>query len=445
VSVRQRIYLAYHSARGGNLAARYAAVRRDDELGTGADHRAERLALVLQHARRHVPYYRRLLGCGDLTDPWSRLGELPPLTKQMIREDPTAFRSDDLAARPWYHNHSGGSTGEPVTVVQDRDFWEWWIAVQMLHSNWARHTLGEPQISLWGSEEDILRTRTSVSQTVANLITRRRTINAYRMTPAAIERFVRELNTGRYTLIVAYAQALFEVAGHIERHGLVVAPQRAIVTTAETLYPKMRARIERVFACPVLDRYGSREVGDIAGQCGRRMGLHVFPWVNHVEIVDDEGRAVPPGVEGNILVTSLVNLAMPMIRYAIGDRGVLAPDGQGCSCGRPGQVLERVIGRSSQLFRRRDGTLVDPGYFMTVLDVLPAIRRFQVLQRDYDDILIRLDRDTAPASTELDHIARDVRAAMGADCRVRFEFPERISPTGSGKFLYTMSDLSPRD
>ena len=444
MNVRQDIYFAYHRARGGKLAARYAQVREEDVGGTGAERQAQRLSRLLNHARDNVPHYRRLLATGtrsSVADPRTRLADLPPLTKQMIRANPAEFRSNDLPARRWFAASSGGSTGEPVTVIQDRDFWEWWVAVQLLYSNWAGHTLGEPQLLLWGSEEDILRTRKSVTRTAANWITRRRIINAYQLTPRAMECLLRELNTGRYTLILAYTQALYEVAGFIERHRLTVVPQRAIITTSETLYDEMRERIERVFACPVLDLYGSRELGMIAGQCSHREGRHVYPWLNHVEIVDDEGRGVPPGVEGNILVTSLINFAMPMIRYAIEDRGVLSPKGQGCPCGRPGQVLQRVVGRSSHIFRRRDGTLVDPGYFMSVVDVLPSIRRFQVLQRDYDDVLIRLEGDVSPESMELEDIVRGVKAAMGAECRVGFEFPERISPTASGKFLYTISDL----
>jgi len=103
----------------------------------------------------------------------------------------------------------------------------------------------------------------------------------------------------------------------------------------------MREKVEEVFGCPVYNRYGSREVGDIAGECKYHQGLHVLPWGSYVEIVDEAGNLVEPGVEGRILVTCLTNYAMPLIRYDIGDRGALAGEFK-CPCGRDGQMFARL-------------------------------------------------------------------------------------------------------
>jgi phenylacetate-CoA ligase len=198
------------------------------------------------------------------------------------------------------------------------------------------------------------------------------------MTPEKMSRYLQFLNTHPPKFIIAYVQSIYELAQFAISEHITVTPQEAIMTLAGTLYPFMREKIEAVFHCKIFNRYGSREVGDIACECEAHAGLHVFPWGNYIEIVDDEGHPVPNGVEGNILVTNLNNFAMPLIRYAIGDRGMLSLSDQ-CSCGRQGQILERLSGRNVDVFRKRDGTLIDGEYFTHLLYFKNWVQKFQVV------------------------------------------------------------------
>ena len=102
------------------------------------------------------------------------------------------------------------------------------------------------------------------------------------------------------------------------------------------------------------------------------------PWGNFVEIVDDAGRPVPPGTEGNIVVTCLTNYAMPLLRYRLGDFAELGSD---CSCGRGLPVLKRILGRE------RNSVLIAPSgeRFWPVFGthrfsrIAPIIPRFSTL------------------------------------------------------------------
>ncbi|NEO66467.1 MAG: phenylacetate--CoA ligase family protein, partial [Moorea sp. SIO4G2] len=109
---------------------------------------------------------------------------------------------------------------------------------------------------------------------------------------------------------------------------------------------------ESVFKCQVFNRYGSREVGDIACELPGKEGLWAAPWGSYIEIVYENNNPLPTGVEGNILITNLTNYAMPLIRYKIGDRGTLLVN-------EPSrQIFKEVSGRSTDMFKRQDGTLL---------------------------------------------------------------------------------------
>jgi phenylacetate-CoA ligase len=366
---------------GSELGGAYRWIYKADQIGFSQEDLRNLLVRMLQHCQKSAPYYRELIeqsGQRYVRDPQRFLSRFPILTKDIIRQNFARLQSDDLDSRNWTYNSSGGSTGEPIRLIQDRQFTDYQMAIQWLSFTWAGRNLGEPGVHLWGSERDILHQTVGLKKKVLNLLTNDRYFNAFLMTPEKMSRYLQFLNTHPPKFIIAYVQSIYELAQFAISEHITVTPQEAIMTLAGTLYPFMREKIEAVFHCKIFNRYGSREVGDIACECEAHAGLHVFPWGNYIEIVDDEGHPVPNGVEGNILVTNLNNFAMPLIRYAIGDRGMLSLSDQ-CSCGRQGQILERLSGRNVDVFRKRDGTLIDGEYFTHLLYFKNWVQKFQVV------------------------------------------------------------------
>ena len=119
----------------------------------------------------------------------------------------------------------------------------------------------------------------------------------------------------------------------LEARGCVPPAPRSVVVGAEKLHDFQRVTIERVFRAPVFETYGCREFMLIGAECEHHNGLHLTMENLHVELVDDAGAPVAPGVEGNVIVTDLTNLGMPFVRYATGDRAVASPDSWMTSAG----------------------------------------------------------------------------------------------------------------
>jgi phenylacetate-CoA ligase len=282
-----------------------------------------------------------------------------------------------------------------------------------------------------------------MKMTLLNLLTQDTWVNAFRMTTTSMREFFNQINIHPPELIISYAQAIYELAQFAEHEQLSIRPQKAILTSAGTLHPFMRQKIEAIFQCKVFNRYGSREVGDIACECEIHNGLHVFPWGCYVEVVDQDGNPVPKGVEGDILVTSLANKAMPLVRYAIGDRGILSLD-ETCACGRRGVKFHKISGRNVDAFRMADGTLVDGEYFTHLLYFRDWVKKFQVIQEDYQTVVYKIvGTPSDDKSDEYAEIIQKTQKLMGDDCKIRFDFVDNIPLASSGKYRYTISKVHP--
>jgi phenylacetate-CoA ligase len=429
--------------------ARRAEVFRESQWLSGnahSDRQSEALERLFVHAAQHVPYWRHVIGHHG-GPKGASLGELPILEKSTLRSQFDALKSDDIESRRWYVNRSGGSTGEPVVLLQDRDYFLESEARKQIFFETTGWFPGEKWVRLWGSERDILRGGEGLRGYLANLVGNRVVLNAFRMTPEVMERHIEALNREGPALVHAYANAAHELVRFAEREGLQIGRQRALVSTSGTLYPAMRQALERGFECSVYDQYGSREVSVIAGDCGQSEGMHVAMETNIVEVVDEAGWPCPPGVEGDILVTSLANYAMPLIRYRIGDRGVLAEPGR-CACGRSLQRLARITGRSTDCFRRRDGGIVPAEYFIHFFGVVLNngwVSKVQLVQHEFDRFTLKIVAAGAVGDGEAEPLIEAVRRVMGDDVAVDVALVDEIPVASSGKYRYTICELAESD
>lgn len=443
---RKPVYLSYAALRGYRFPSFLTRYSREHECGAGFGTAEHALAQLLRHCRTSVPYYAALLRRqGDVHledgDPVACLSRLPVLTKTAIRANFSGLQSTDLWRRTWSYNTSGGSTGEPIQFVQDREYEDRCKAISLLcHSLWGRE-VGQPLVRLWGSERDIIAGTQSFAARLFNSLTNVAWVNAFNLSPQRMREGVEILNRKSPALVMAYASAAYEFARFADREALSIVPQQAVVTSAGTLYPFMREPIARVFGCPVYNLYGSREVSLIGCEIPGVNGLWVPPWSNFVEILDDAGQPVPAGVEGNIVVTCLTNFAMPLLRYRIGDRGALEPEVR-VNGHRRVQVLKGISGRHVDMFRTRDQKLVDGEYFTHLLYFRPWVGKFQVVQKTHDHLVFKVVKvNGGPAPAELDEIVAKSRLVMGGQCQVDFEFPGELPPHPAGKYRYTISEV----
>lgn len=425
-----------------------------DPPAVAAQRAAEHLARTLRYAAEHVPHYRRLLpelgivrdGAVDLT----RYAALPPLDKQTLVDSFDDLASDELPTLRYHIKRSGGTTGEPVKLLEDDEYALCQGAVSWLFKTWTGVAPGEPYVQLWGSQRDLDRQDEKFTERLWQWLEARRMLNAFRMSTEDLRRHVAALGEFPPTLLHGYADCLHQVALFVEHEGLSVPSPRAILSAAGNLTDGMRADLERVFRAPVFNQYGSRELGGVACECDHHRGLHVCGESCFVELVRPDGTPTAPGELGRMLVTTFTSRAMPLLRYDIGD--LASWSGEPCACGRGWPLLAEIGGRVSDLFWLPDGGSVSPIYLRHTVGVVLGgdwLRQYQLVQEALDQVTVRLALREPVAQPREQHaqrlvdLTRSLRTVMGESCQVSFEFVDELPPSESGKQRYAISRVLP--
>ncbi len=227
---------------------------------------------------------------------------------------------------------------------------------------------------------------------------------------------------------------------NLESLGRILADKREgltrlklVQTIGELLPSDARDTIEEAFGAPVHDLYSCVEAGYIASQCPSGSGYHVHEENVLLEVIDEEGRPCPPGALGRIVLTSLVNLAFPVIRYDVGDYAILA-DGP-CPCGRNLLGLREVIGRKRGQILMPDGGIRYSGHMTAVVRLNEAVRQFKVIQHERTRFEVILVARESFGPEDEERIREYFGSFLGVPVDVSFTLVDHIERTPGGKYL----------
>ncbi len=403
--------------------AAYAALRR------------QLLEQALTYAWEHVHFYRsgawrRALAGRAATE----LTAWPVLEKQVAID-----RAAELEARPRprgsWHRISSATSGQPLRLALDPAGAAWSWANEYRALQW--HGIGMGVRTLISMHNMYQRPR---ERTVLDWVRNRKACFADHLTPERLDGLARCLVGGGVKLCWGLPSVMFQLARHVRaRHPDAPLQLTDVVKVGgEPLYPFQRRDIQAMLGGRVVQNYGCTEAGSITSECpaGR---LHVFDTHVHVEVFDGD-RPLPPGEFGDLVVTSLTNRAMPLVRCRVGDRGRLSPDP--CPCGMPHAVLDEIQGRNTDMLVASDGGTVHGSELGRRLDGFFAhtpprqARQVQFQQMDpiHWHMLVEADDDVTVET--IDRLAAIVQTTFGAACRITTQRVDMIPREPSGKFRY---------
>ncbi len=413
-----------------------------------AREQSRQLCISLEHAFRTVPFYRNSFERWGLNpseahfpDVWQRI---PLLQKRDVQLAGTALHS---TAVPKTHGRlsavtTSGSTGQP-TMVMTTEFTNFlWRVFTLRDHFWHARRFELPFASIKNTPASqglppLGITANSWGTSTQNVIP---TGPGHLLSLAStIEEQAAWLRTVDPGYLLAYPSVLWALAELFESRGWRLPRLQSATTFGEILEPQCRAACQRAFGVDVVDMYSSEEVGYIALQCPEHDHYHVQAENVLVEVLDDDGRPCQPGMTGKVVVTTLHNFAMPLLRYDIGD---FAEVGDPCPCGRGLPVLKRILGRHRNVLVLPNGERRSPTFCDADLEELPAFFQFQIVQRTVEDIELNVVRPTGSISPE-EHktVERVIRRALGYPCKVTVRCVDSIPRSPRGKFELFISHV----
>ncbi len=399
------------------------------------------LRRLLVHAFTTCPYYRQewlargldpqqVHSLSDFAVRW------PLVTREIVQVHRPQMRST-APPSPLIPKATGGSSGVPLQFDIDMESYERRWGATYRGYGWAGGEPGSKQLYLWGVPLGQRSWWAQMKDALYHRFHRHLVLNSFDFTPARVSEFLGHLNRYRPDVIVAYTNPLYEFARALDERKITPCSPRSIIVGAEKLHPFQRERIQRVFQAPVFETYGSREFMLLGAECDRHEGLHLTAENHIVEVVDDEGRPVPPGEEGNVVVTDLTNAGMPFIRYVNGDRAIA---GWGrCTCGRGLPLLRKVTGRRLDMVRAPDGRQVPGEFFPHLIKDFPAIERFQVIQDTADVVQVRVVLRPDWCDDHRRALEAEMSKVLGPLVRIEFLPVKEIPLTAAGKLQVVVS------
>ena len=406
-------------------------------------------ALQLANLRRfladigaRVPYYREMFAAvGMAPGNVQSLGDLarmPLLTKALIRANVDRLKADDAGKLMRYN--TGGSSGEPLVFYMGADRVSHDVAAKWRATRWWGVDIGDPEIVVWGSPIE-LGAQDRLRQ-LRDRVLRTELLPAFDMSEANLDRFIERIKAKRPKMLFGYPSALAYIARHAERRnervdGLGI---KVAFVTSESLYDHQRRQIEKTFGCRVANGYGGRDAGFIAHECPEG-SLHITAEDLIVELIDADGRVVPAGEPGEIVVTHLATRDFPFLRYRTGDVGVLG--NRACACGRGLPTLSEVKGRSTDFVVAMDGTVLHGLALIYVVRDLPGIRTFAIVQESLERTRVSIVPEGGFDERARTTIREGIKARLGAGVAVDVDVVESIAAERSGKHRYVKSMVSP--
>ncbi len=397
----------------------------------------ERLVGLLHAAYDSNDLYRQRLDAagvspGSLRGP-EDFARIPVLTKQEVRAHGDRLLSRGFDASKLIQAKTGGSTGVPLEVRFTDDVSQLRNASGRRHKRWSGWEVGEPMAAIWGNPVFPVTLKARLREWMLSPVTYLDTMS---VTDVAVRQFVRNWKRIKPTLIFGHAHSVFVLAGLLHDMGIDDIRPRGVITSSMMLLPHERKTIEAVFGVKVTDMYGCEEVGLIASECERHEGLHMNVDQLVVEVLRSDGSPAPPGEVGVVVVTDLLNRAMPMIRYRMEDTAELA--GTPCTCGRGLPLLRRITGRVADFLRRQDGSRVAGiSLIENSLTRIPGLEQMQIVQEALDRICLRI----VPAAGFTADRRQELMTYFGdtfPGARINLEDVNEILPEPNGKYRFSI-------
>ena len=419
---------------------------------------ARQIARMVTYAGDHVPFYRDAFATAGI-DPrtivsLADLTRLPVLSRFDLAGGFDRLCSNRVSAqdRSLVVARTSGSTGIPVRVLKTRQSSGSFALLWLRQARWFRHDLSRRYARIL-TANTLSRRADGTLNRDGETIVRRSWMYAgqYFHTGDELQFNSSSSRPDQLHWLQDHRPAyLMTYPGLLEELALANACQplegvEGLIAISTIMTRAMRARVETCFGIPIYQNYGLNEAGLVAVRCAAgRYHTHIEH--AHVEIVDADGQTVAPGASGRLLVTTLTNPAMPLLRYDTGDIAIAAAGS--CPCGRTLPSFLDIMGRHRRFAATPEGTRPRVNGLIDCLAEMPAewlanLRQYQIHQAGDKSFELRI-QVTGKLHEAFGRALRKTWANLqsdGEDWPLGIVEVEAIKPSASGKLLDFVSEF----
>jgi phenylacetate-CoA ligase len=402
------------------------------------EYQLQRLREFVAYCYKHIPYYTDLFNNIKLKPvDIKNLGDIekiPILTKELVRKNYNRLTNPDFKGKV-IHGHTSGSTGKSLRfLLSERSIqyrWAVWFRHKSrfgikVHDPYATFT-GQAAVPIRQARPPYWRENHAMKQTVFTM---------HHISKEKVKSIVNRLNEGNFVYYTGYPSILFSLANLIEEQNLEIVNQPKIIFTgAETLYQHQRKKMMDVFGCFVTDQYGFSEGCGNASRCEDDVFHEDFEYgilECHNPIIHEDGSRT-----GEIIATGFENMAMPFIRYQVGDTGTWVDNN--CKCGRHSKTIREINGRNEDFVITPEGGKILR--FDYIFKDTMNIKEAQVIQKKLGSIIIRIVKRSEYSKKDEDFLVQEIASKISPGLEVSFEYVSEIDKEMNGKFRAVKSYL----
>lgn len=401
---------------------------------------SQKLVEIIKYAYKNLPFYKNTFNkLGLRSEDFlsiKDLQKLPVLSKRDVLENEENLINPNYSGRV-YTRKTGGSTGMTLHFQKDSNALALNDAIMWRCYKWYDIDVGDKQVRFWGVPvTSSLRWKERLKDFLLNRIR----ISAFDISESSCLKQYKVIKRFKPDYFYGYTTAIYGFCLYMKKLGIDLKSLnlKAVICTAEKMYPHHLELFNEMFNCSIIDEYGSSETGIISFQC-RKGNMHLMNDHMCVEFLNEQNMQVSPGESGRIVVTDLATHAMPLIRYDIGDIG--RPSAEKCSCGVNLPLMEIVEGRKEDFIRTKEDKLVHAAYLCYTLKD-DSVHEFKMYQKDINNLNVIIVKSPSYNENTEQTLEKKLRTSLGKNIRINFEYCDRIPREKSGKLRYFVSEIS---
>lgn len=406
---------------GGKIRKAYKDI--EDCYYNGNKNEQDEISKLIEHAKKTTKFYSKYDA--------KKIEDMPVINKSIIVENYDDIRSNLYLTEDLHKMSTSGSTGTPLTVVQDAKKRKRVIAEVMFFGKVCGYKFGQRQIffRVWVNSVK----KSKLQRFLQNMITEDIS-NLDEKKMNEIEEILK--NDQKIKNILSYASTLGQVSKYLLKKGY--SPKdfsvTSIISGSELLQDETRENLKKVFNCNIVSRYANEENGIMGQECVTNQEIHLNTADYYFEFLKlDEDKPARKGELARIVVTDLYNYALPMIRYDTGDLAIVGES----ECNIKTNVIKEIFGRRVDMIFNTKGETLSPHSITNNMWGTKNIKQFKFIQTNKKEykILINPDKDFKKEEGEKELKEKFIKL-LGKDAIIAFEYTDEIPVLASGKRKY---------